>query len=763
MRLPRRSTFIFAGFMVIAAQAISPASAQQLQDYSKGKGQFPNLIGPYTGRDVPPPVTSNTARIDQLIHDGKLTLSLDDSIALALENNLDIAIARYNLSIADTDILKAKAGSQISGVNTGLVQGTPGGGVGTTSAGGIGTSTTGATGGGAGGTTAGSGGAGSGTSGLVQSTVGSGPPIGSFDPQITAGLSIEHLTQPTASPFAGAANLAQNTGVANIGYQQYFPSGTQLAVTFNNNRQTTNSFFTALNPILNNSMRLQFTQHVLQGLSFNANRRFIKIAKNNREISDVSFRNQVINTVSQVENIYWDLVSAYEDVKVKERSVALANKTLSDNEKQVRVGTLAPIEVVRAQSQVSASQQDLIISQTNLELQELLMKNAITRSMTDPMLANARVVPIDTMTLPANEPVQPVQDLINDALSHRPEVAQSRIDLANREITKKSTRNLLLPSVDLVASYGSSALAGVTNPLSICGANPRNASFCVPANQVRTPTGFTDSFSDLFGYNNPDYLVGFNINIPLRNRSAQATQVRSELEYRQSQLLLLQLQNQIGIQVRNAQFTVQQNRARVDAAKKAELLAAQSLDAEQKKYALGASTNTLVLGTQRDLTQAQSNTVAALAAYEKSRVELDRVTGLTLTHNGILMADAETGKVQNMPHVPDVTPRTNENQISPEITQPQTAPQSGLPQGNEPVNPGSNPASEANPPAAAPPQAGAPPNTAPTSTPGNSQPTSPAAGTNPATPFPPPATQNPAGAPQPAAPPAQNTPPPELR
>ena len=194
MRLPRRSTFIFAGFMLIAAQAISPASAQQLQDYSKGKGQFPNLIGPYTGRDVPPPVTSNTARIDQLIHDGKLTLSLDDSIALALENNLDIAIARYNLSIADTDILKAKAGSQISGVNTGLVQGTPGGGVGTTSAGGIGTSTTGATGGGAGGTTAGSGGAGSGTSGLVQSTIGSGPPVGSFDPQITAGLSIEHLT-----------------------------------------------------------------------------------------------------------------------------------------------------------------------------------------------------------------------------------------------------------------------------------------------------------------------------------------------------------------------------------------------------------------------------------------------------------------------------------------------------------------------------------------------------------------------------------------
>jgi outer membrane protein len=745
----RDAVSLFCALILVVAQLAPSAAAQQFQDYSKSKSAFPNVLGPYTSREVPPPVTANTARIDQLIRDGRLILSLDDAIALALENNLDIAIARYNLSIADTDVLKAKSGSQIFGVNTGLVQGTPGGGVGTTSAGGIGTSTTGATGGGAGGTTTGTGGAGTGTSGLVQSTIGAGPPIGSFDPQFTAGVSLEHLTQPTASPFAGAANLKENTGIANFGYQQYFASGTQLGVTFQNQRQTTNSFFTALSPILNNSMRFQFTQHLLQGLSFNANRRFIKIAKNNREISDVSFRNQVINTVSQIENIYWDLVSAYEDVKVKERSLALAQKTLSDNEKQVRVGTLAPIEVVRAQSQVASSQQALIVSQTNLELQELLMKNAVTRNMTDPLLANARVVPTDTMTLPATEPVQPIQDLINDALSHRPEVAQSRIDLNNREITKKSTRNLLRPSVDLVAFYGTSALSGVTNPLSICGVNPRNSSFCVQPNQVRPATGFTDSFSNLWGYNNPDYLVGLNLNIPILNRSAQATQVRSDLEYRQSQLLLLQLENQIAIQVRNAQFTVQQNRAAVEAAKQAEILAAQSLDAEQKKYALGASTNTLVLSAQRDLTQAQSNTVTALASYEKSRVELDRVTGLALTHNGILMADAESGKVQNMPHVPGVTPRANENQISPDVTQPQGAqPQSGLPQGNAPAAPSTAtpiPGTEPTPPATNPP----PPNGA----------------ANPAAPLPPPAAQNPAtspGAPQQTAPP-QNTPPPELR
>jgi outer membrane protein len=352
------------------------------------------------------------------------------------------------------------------------------------------------------------------------------------------------------------------------------------------------------------------------------------------------------------------------------------------------------------------------------------------------------------MTLPSTEPVQPVQDLINDALSHRPEVAQSRIDLTNREITKKATRNALLPSVDLVAFYGSSALAGVTNPLSICGVNPRNASFCVQPGQLRPATGFTDSFSNLWGYNNPDYMVGFNVNIPILNRTAQATQVRSDLEYRQSQLLLLQLENQIAIQVRNAQFTVQQNRAAVEAAKQAEILAAQSLDAEQKKYALGASTNTLVLSAQRDLTQAQSNTVTALASYEKSRVELDRVTGLSLTHNGILMADAESGKVQNMPHVPDVIRRTHENQLSPDVSQPQAnPPQSGLPQGNTPAAPGTaTPLPGTQTP---PPDANTPPNGA----------------ANPATPLPPPAAQNPAtspGAPQQTAPP-QNTPPPELR
>ncbi|HTT64434.1 MAG TPA: TolC family protein, partial [Bryobacteraceae bacterium] len=258
--------------------------------------------------------------------------------------------------------------------------------------------------------------------------------------------------------------------------------------------------------------------------------------------------------------------------------------------------------------------------------------------------------------LPKQEPVVPIQDLINDALQHSPDLAQSRIDLTNRDITKRATRNELLPTVDLIAWYGSSALAGNGNPLFCSGTVGQQ--FCgTQLPPVPPTTGFTDSFSNLFTYKAPDYLVGLNVTVPIRNRAAQADQVRSELEYRQAQMRLQQLQNQIAIQVRNAQFSVQQNRARVEAAISARQLANESLEAEQKKYALGASTNTLVLQAQRDLAQAEANVVIAMAAYEKSKVELDRVMGLTLTHNGIEIADAENGKVTRMPNVPGLMPR----------------------------------------------------------------------------------------------------------
>jgi outer membrane protein TolC len=623
-----------------AQQSVSQAqqSFQGGVDYTKGSPIFPNVLAPYRAKQVPPPNYTNSARIDEVLKDGKLTLSLDDAIALGLENNLDLSIARYNLSIADTEIMRTKSGAATQGVNTGLVQGTLGG---------TALPVPGAAGGGAGGTSAAAGGAGAGSGGLVTSTLGAGPATPALDPVLTSGLSAEHGTFPEGTKLAsGTTVLQQNTGTANFSYNQGFVTGTNLAVTYNNYRQYTNSLVTLLNPVLGSSIQFKVTQHLLQGFGIETNKRFVLIAKNNREISDVAFRLQVITTVSQIENIYWNLVNAYEDVKAKQRALDLANRLLGDNQKQVKIGTLAPIEVIRAQSGAAAASQDLIVSQTNLELQELFMKNAISRNLTDAQLVAARVIPTDTMQVPQVEPITPTQDLIADALAHRPEIAEANIDLTNREINNRAAKNALRPTVDLVGWYGSSSLAGLQNPFNDQGIPPGTFG----------PTGYGNAFTTLFGTDYPDYAVGINVNIPIRNRAAQATQIRSELEYRQAQMRLQQVVNQIRVQVVNAQFALQQNRARVDAALKGRELAQESLDAEQKKYGLGASTTYNVMSTQRDLSTAESNLITAMAAYEQSKVAIDTATGLLLNSLGIELQDAVTGQVHALPHVPDVVP-----------------------------------------------------------------------------------------------------------
>ncbi len=616
-----------------------------VKDYTKPRSHFLNPFAPYMQQTVAAPNLSNTPRIDQLMQNGKLMLSLNDAVALALENNLDIAIARYNLDIADTDILLANSGQATRGVNTGIVQGTPGG-----------TATSGSQGGGAGGTTAGAGGAGSGSAGIVTSTAGAGSAIPSFDPIITGILQQDRASTPTSNSFAGVPLIRQNTSTVDFAYNQGFHWGTNLTVGFNNNRITSNQPFSTLSPTVNSNFRATISQPLLQGFGFLANTRFIKIAKNNREISDVAFRLQVLTTVNQIQNIYWDLVNAYENVKVQQESLALAQKTLSDNKKQVEIGTLAPIEIVRAESVTATDQQSLIVAQTNLQFQQLLMKNALSRTLVDPVLAEAEVIPTSTMEVPKDEPIVPIQELVNDALSHRAELAESRIDLTNRDISNRSTRNALLPTVNLFAYYGGTGLGGSFNPAApICSATI--TSFCTPIDQIPPSKSAGNTIGQLFDSSAPDKGVGLSLNIPLRNRAAQANQVRAQLEYRQAQMRLQQLENQVRIEVRNAQFSLQQNRASVEAARAGVALAKQSLDAEQKKYALGASTTTLVLQTQRDLAQGQSSLVSAMAAYEKSRVELDRSVGLTLTHLGIAIADAERGHVSTLPTVPYIAPR----------------------------------------------------------------------------------------------------------
>jgi outer membrane protein len=634
---------------VPAQRAVSSSSSTQpfnVQEYSKPQSHFPNLIAPYIPRRVEAPNLANTPRIDDLMHDGKLYISMNDAVALALENNLDIAIARYNLNIADTDVWRAKAGvNTILGVNNGVVQNTPGGGVG-----GLGTQV----GSGQGGTSVGAGGAGAGTSGLVQSTLGSGPLITSFDPILTGTLQVDHNSILPSSTFSPTS--AVNTTTGNFAYQQGFIWGTNLSLGFNNTRQTiADAPFNPLSPQLNSSFNFRLTQHLLQGFGFAANTRFIQIAKNNREISDVAFRLQIITTVDQIENMYWDLVYAYENVRVQKEQVAFAQKTLFDSKKQVEIGTLAPIEVVRAQSTVASDQQTLTVALTNLQLEQLLMKNALSRSLVDPTLADAEVIPTSTMVLSAEEAVVPTQDLVNDALSHRPELAEQRINLTNTEISNKAIRSALLPTVDAFAYYGGAGLGGAQNPTNLCSNSNSVPGFCAtsPVNSV----GYGGTLNQLVNSTAPDKGAGIAINIPLRNRAAQSVQVRGEFEYRQAQLRTQQIENQVRIEVRNAQFGVQQNRASVASAQAAVDLAHQSLDAEQKKYALGASTSTLVLQNQAAMTQAEVTLVSAKALYEKAEVELERSTGLLLDHAGILIGDAERGQVTHAPSIPHVAPR----------------------------------------------------------------------------------------------------------
>ncbi len=619
----RSAVSLIASLLVLAAaimqaQVRTPAALEMPKSH--------NPLSPYTPDSVPDPLLTNSSRLNQLIRDGKLNLSLKDAIDLALENNLDLAIARYNLPIADADLLRTKAGGTFLGVNTGVVQGTPGGGVGGYGAG--------APGAGAGGTTSGAGGAGAGASGLVQSTLGGGTPVSSYDPALSLTSGLEHLTSPlTNIQIYGVPSLQLNTAQVNASYSQAFPTGTSISFAFDNNRQTTNSPLTFLSPALNTYYRFSFQQQLLAGFGFGPNLRYLHIARNNKKISDIAFRNQVIATVTQVENMYWDLVSAYVQARVNEQSLAFANQTLENARKQLQLESIPEMDVMKAEAEVSRRDQELTVARTSLQLQESLMKNALTKSLDDPTLGEMPVVPTDRMetaSIGADTSV-PILDLIAQGLQNRPELLETDIDLANRQISRQAERNALLPSLSLVGFYGGSGLAGLVPPGITTTSN--------------APTDLTGAWQGAFNNSSPDYFVGLNLNIPLRNRVAKADQYRSELEYRQASLRKEQLKKQIRIEVRNAQYALEQSRARIESAQKARDLAERTFEITKKEQDLGSGSTYQTMTAQHDLSVAELDLVTAMTTYQKARVELDRATGATLEHNGVLIHDAVTGTV----------------------------------------------------------------------------------------------------------------------
>jgi len=632
-----------------SAPTVTPTEPFDLRDTARDFSKpYAGMLGLpwklYTPTKVAPASFGNSVRLDNLVKDGKIYLSLSDALALAVENNFDIAIARYNLDIADTDILRSKAGSTLNGVNNGIVSNTLGGASSTLTGGG-----------GPGGTTVGSGGAASGTAGLVLTTNGAGPLPETIDPSLTGTIQLERAKQPQTNLLfsGGKSALSTNTDEYNFTYNQGFVTGTALTVGFNNSRVTTDNSFSSYSPTLSSSFKATVTQHLLQGFGIFINKRFMYQALNNRRITDSSFRQQMLYTVNQVENIYWGLVSSYEDVQAKERALTQSTQLLGDTQKQLQIGTMAPLDVVNAQQTVATDKQSLVSAQNALKYQQMVMKQAIARNLSDPALESADIVPTDRVSLEElPEESQPVDDLVKTAFQQRPELEQAVLALKNDEIGLKGAKNGLLPTFDLFGFYSASGVGGSQSPNCenfFGGGGP-----CTP--NTYPTVGYGSVLNNLVNSSGPDKGAGFSLTIPIRNRTAQAEQARSLIEYRQAELRLEQLYTQIRMQVVNAQFGLTNDRAQVLASRAAQDYAQQSLDAEQKRLSLGASTTANVLQQERSLATAEYNMINAEAAYAKDRASLYQITASTLQHYGINMGDAASGVIQSVPAVPGLHP-----------------------------------------------------------------------------------------------------------
>jgi outer membrane protein len=626
---------------------------QSQRDFSKPSHNF--VSGPinwYRQTNIAKASFENSPRLADLVKDGKIYLSLSDAIALALENNYDIAIARYNLDIADTDILRARTGSSLRGVSAGVVTNTEGG-----------SSSSTVSGGGPGGTTGGAGGAASGTSGLVLSTSGAGPSPASLDPVVTGTVQFERTTSPSTSFFSGGTS---STNTYNFAATQGLPTGTSLEFDFNNTYATTSNAITLYSPQLTSTYKLTLTQHLLQGAGIWVNRRFVYQAINDRRITDSTFRQQILYTVNQVENIYWGLVGAYEDVQAKERALAQSSKLADDTRKQLDIGTMAPLDVVNADSTVATDKQSLISSQSNLRYQQQIIKQAIARNLNDPALESAPVIPTDRVSIDElPEESQPVDTLVKEAFTRRPELEQAVLALKNDAITLRGARNGLLPTFDVYGFMGGSGIAGSGNP-KCATSGYYTPEYC----DSITSSGYGSAVQGAFNNSAPDKGVGFTLNIPLRNRTAQADQARSLIEYRQAELYLEQLYTKIRMQVVNAQYALTNDRAQVKAAIAARDYAQQSLDAEVKKLRLGASTTAAVLLQERNLATAENTLISANAAYAKDRAGLYQTLATTMEHYGINLNDAVTGKVNAAPVITGLQPAAKADE--PTMTPPAT-------------------------------------------------------------------------------------------
>jgi len=582
-----------------------------------------NPLSPYEPNDAPPLDLTNSPRLENLIRDGKLYISLHDAIALAIENNLDLAYFRYNFPIAQTDYARTRAGGTVNGVNTAIVQSSTQGGFSGGSSGSAGVS---------------SGSAAAGAGGIVYSTLGSGTAVASFDPFLNFKAFTDHNVSQEGNAFNyGILTFKQNTIEALANYTQNFPLGTGLTVNYEGQRFANNSPYEAINPTLYSDFQVILTQQLLAGFGISANERYMHIAKKNLQITDLAFRAQVIATVTQVENIYWDLVNAYQDEQVKERSLTFAQRTLDDDQKQLKLQAVPAMQVDKDESDVANSEGDLTVSRAALRLNELLIKNALTKTDSE-AIDEMPVIPLDRAGPADPNAAKSIDDLIAEAEKNRPDVTQDELAMQVAAASLKSIRNELLPTLNVYGFYAGAGIAGPKNPT--CDLSPSECTSDLPV-------GFGSMFENTFNYSSPEYQFGMNLSINLRNRVAKADQFRAALEFRQRQIAFEEQKKFIRFDVRNSLFALQQKQARVDAATKARDLAQHTFDVTEQEQKLGAKSSSDTLAAQHDLSIAESLLVAAQTDYEKAKVDIDRATGETLGQTGVSIDDAKEGIVSH--------------------------------------------------------------------------------------------------------------------
>jgi outer membrane protein len=635
------------GFRWTVVCLLTASLAAQTPDPSKTAAghaiwHMPNEGGLLTGYRTPhigDVYLEDSVRLQSLLRDGKLYLSLRDAISLALENNLDLELERYGIRLADSDVLRTKAGLLPLGTPLSVRE----------SPAGLGSPVVGA-----------NGTLGGGDSPTLDSLIGpgvqvdlsilgsvplpTGPAIPNLDPQIIGSANFGHESDIQNSIFLpDVRSLNSNTTTANIGYQQGFTSGGTLNVFFNNSRLNQNNPLFEYNPTVTSNVGATFTQPLLRGFGFEANRRYIKIAANNRRVSDTVFRQQLIATVSGIIRLYWDLQSLNGDVRVREDAVTSAEQFLSDSRNQREAGTFADIDVTRAQAELSRRQRDLAVARSLVRQQEAVVKDCVTRGRVDSALENASIVATDPMLEPSGAEVSSIDQLYAVALRHRPDAAQVKIQLENAELSLHGSRNGVRPELDVVATAENSGLAGSTLQPGV-GGDPLLTG------------GYGSALTQLAHNNFPTYSVGVQLALPIRNEAARSDVIRDELTVRQQQIRIRQLEKQIRLEVTNASIAVDQARETYEATKSERVFQEHTLADERQKLEVGASTSFFVIQYQRDLAAARSAEVSALASYQKAKTALQRATGTILDDYQIVLDDAFRGVVEQTSTPPATAP-----------------------------------------------------------------------------------------------------------